>query len=548
MSPSSLLLALVCLCARLDQAGSTVDPGFSDCKEFFYHKTTPEWFTSDTDRDICQKHYNIFYFATKYDTGSRIPLWSAYKLNTKSCSTQPTRRQTWFVEPQVTWGSYLDKEPPMTSEANSDLSIADLKSTQAINEDYQDTSYDRGHLNPFRFQCDQGRTATFTLTNAAPMDPCFIRVRWYKLEKALKDQLQKECNDIEGDSYLITGTVPSQNRKIPDQAEDEEGDRTRDYDRVSVPSHVWTAVCCDHAEQEQQFSFAFLGKNQEESQLETLSVAELNLRLPGLYGRSKSIKLFADDCNGDSVKSGNILASVRSKVLDSFKAQITDDDSQMVPESKRAKLDKDTQEFMQSKHLKEQNLILLSEGYYYHFDSLAEWFNTMSPLYREDKLACVLTAPSAVYREVAQSDGGGATCSLTRDIQGTSKTITASGYLCTASDQCGYKGYSYSWCNTNQGYYYCCVGECSLKDSYYQCWNGYKDVPCSPQYSTVTVKGTPCRPDQQCAKYGKDYYWCYTNYKNNWEYCCSPTHYCDDHGNDYRWCYTDDPHSKNQKC
>ncbi|MBN3316738.1 ENDD1 protein, partial [Atractosteus spatula] len=547
MSPSSLLLALVCLCARPDRAGSMVDPGFSNCKEFFYRETTPKWFTSDTDRDICQNYYNI-YFATKYDTGSRIPLWSAYRLDTKSCRTQPTRRQTWFVEPQV---FSLDKVPQMTTEARSGLSIADLKSTQAINEDYQDTSYDRGHLNPFLFQCDQGRTATFTLTNAAPMDPCFIRVRWYKLEKALKDQLQKECNDIEGDSYLITGTVPSQNRKIPDQAEDEEGDRTRDYDRVSVPSHVWTAVCCDHAEQNRTFSFAFLGENQEESQLETLSVAELNGRLRDLYGKYETIQLFADECCGDSKNRDRILSLIKAAVIDSFKAQITDDYSLMVPESKRAKLDKDTQEIMQSEHLKKQNLLLRSEGYDHHFESLAEWFNTMSPLYREDKLACVLTAPSAVYREVAQSDGGGATCSLTRDIQGTSKTITASGYLCTASDQCGYKDYSYSWCYTTtdeKNYEYCCVSECSLKDSYYQCWNGYGDVPCSPQYSTVTVNRTPCRPDQQCAKYGKDYYWCYTDYSNNWEYCCSPTHYCDDHGYGYRWCYTDDPHSNWKYC
>ncbi|CAM5097712.1 unnamed protein product [Natator depressus] len=68
-----------------------------------------------------------------------------------------------------------------------------LKEKQAINEDYDSTHYDRGHLNPNSCQCGQGQIATFTLTNAVPMDPCFNRVNWYELERNLKMQLTKSC-------------------------------------------------------------------------------------------------------------------------------------------------------------------------------------------------------------------------------------------------------------------------------------------------------------------------------------------------------------------
>ena len=61
------------------------------------------------------------------------------------------------------------------------------KVVQAIMEDFRNTGYDKGHLNPNFYQCDDSRTATFTLTNAVPQDPCFNQQSWKKMEEASLD-------------------------------------------------------------------------------------------------------------------------------------------------------------------------------------------------------------------------------------------------------------------------------------------------------------------------------------------------------------------------
>uniref|UniRef100_A0A8C4Y3S6 Endonuclease domain-containing 1 protein-like n=1 Tax=Gopherus evgoodei TaxID=1825980 RepID=A0A8C4Y3S6_9SAUR len=203
---------------------------FSRCYDYFYKDVEPHGF----------RYSNLYHFATLYDRPQRIPRWSAYTLGDPNCPGQAKKMSQWFVEPQV------------SPKADSTLSPDERRSSQAINEDYEDTSYDRGHLNPNAFQCNVGRTATFTLTNAAPMDPCFNRIRWAKLEEALKRQLTGSCRNVGGKPYLVTGAVPK-------------WDRNRPYNRVSVPSHIWTAVCCDHRDNNCKFSFAFIGENKEVS-------------------------------------------------------------------------------------------------------------------------------------------------------------------------------------------------------------------------------------------------------------------------------------------
>ncbi|KAM6977960.1 uncharacterized protein FYW47_002780 [Aplochiton taeniatus] len=90
---------------------------------------------------------------------------------------------------------------------SSSHSDTDIRPNQAINADYRDTGYDRGHLNPKSFQRGDAREATLTLTNAAPMDPCFNRVHWYQHEantrRVLQQQLQLHPN---ADVYLVTGS------------------------------------------------------------------------------------------------------------------------------------------------------------------------------------------------------------------------------------------------------------------------------------------------------------------------------------------------------
>uniref|UniRef100_A0A452I4U9 Endonuclease domain-containing 1 protein-like n=1 Tax=Gopherus agassizii TaxID=38772 RepID=A0A452I4U9_9SAUR len=251
---------------------------FSRCYDYFYKDVEPHGFATPDTAEICQRYSNLYHFATLYDRPQRIPRWSAYTLDLPG-GVQTKPRCSDLVCPQL---AHPHESPDMTKEADSTLSLNERRSSQAINEDYEDTSYDRGHLNPNAFQCNVGRTATFTLTNAAPMDPCFNRVRWAKLEEALKRQLTGSCRNVGGKPYLVTGAVPK-------------WDRNRPYNRVSVPSHIWTAVCCDHEDNNCKFSFAFIGENKEVSSLQIIPVEQLNTELSHLYKTLEPVKVFTDD-------------------------------------------------------------------------------------------------------------------------------------------------------------------------------------------------------------------------------------------------------------
>ncbi|TFJ96330.1 Endonuclease domain-containing 1 protein [Platysternon megacephalum] len=224
------------------------------------------------------------HFATFYAKSSQIPVWSAYTIDEGNCTD--TASETWKVEPQMAnlaqanmemEGKLLQDLKQKNQKENQSIKEK-LKEKQAINEDYERTHYDRGHLNPNSFQCGQGRIATFTLTNAVPMDPCFNR----------KDDKQRNIN--------------------------------RDAERVVVPSHIWTAVCCEHSDNNKKFSFGFLGMNRPDSILEPMKVTRLNKELTGLYGNlsGRPIKIFNDDCNEDSTKAQHVLLEITKQLRDTF--------------------------------------------------------------------------------------------------------------------------------------------------------------------------------------------------------------------------------------
>ena len=192
------------------------------------------------------------------------------------------------------------------------------KTVQAINVDYRDTGYDRGHLNPNFYQCGEGRTATFTLTNAVPQDPCFNQQSWKKMEEVAWKTMRKDCFFPGARRYFVTGIVP-QGLQIPFTEHDREGDVTnRDSNRVTVPSYLWTAICCDASSttnQQDGFSFAYIGKNTPDPFVKILSVSELEAILINhdLVGNSyTAAKIFVDDCNENTEKS----KSARTKVAD----------------------------------------------------------------------------------------------------------------------------------------------------------------------------------------------------------------------------------------
>uniref|UniRef100_A0A673I941 Si:ch211-165i18.2 n=1 Tax=Sinocyclocheilus rhinocerous TaxID=307959 RepID=A0A673I941_9TELE len=236
------LALLTCIVLRAFSAQAKVSDAF-ECKEFFYRNTEPGGMDQNAKK-ICQwTSKGIYYYATLYSVYHRIPLYSAYRFD-PACSSDSGRPNVWHLEPQ--------------NRRNQN----DYKGNQAISSDYSDTGYDRGHLYPNSFQCGDGRTATFTLTNAAPMDPCFNRIQWGKSEK----DLRKPSTHLR--KYNI---IPQ--REI-----------SEDPERVIVPSHIWTAVCYKHnSDDSKSFSFGYIGENLPEGSISVMGVSALNYRLSALY-------------------------------------------------------------------------------------------------------------------------------------------------------------------------------------------------------------------------------------------------------------------------
>lgn len=326
MGPLALPWGFALLWAGL--ALAELDSTFSKCRGYFYGGIEPQGFDITNRANICQKYGGTYHFATFYDERSRIPVWSAYTIDKGKCTDAS---ETWKMEPQLaglsetnmeTEGKLL-RDPKQKNQKGNQYVKEKLKEKQAITEDYERTHYDRGHLNPKSFQCGQGQIATFTFTNAVPMDPCFNRVNWCDLERNLKIQLTDRClnaKNQEGKPFLVTGAVPNEKYKIPIEEDDQKRNINRAAERVVVPSHIWTAVCCEHSDNNEKFSFGFLGMNRPDSILEPMKVTQLNKELTKLYGNpsGRPIKIFNDDCNEDSTKAQDVLLEITKQLRDTF--------------------------------------------------------------------------------------------------------------------------------------------------------------------------------------------------------------------------------------
>lgn len=189
-----------------------------------------------------------------------------------------------------------------------------IKSTQAVNDDYSNTGYERGQLNPNSYQCQDGHYATFTLTNAVPMDACFNQVNWKLWQDAVKDLLKTQPKD-QGTAYLVTGAVPSEN-SIPKKGKFDD-DGARDFNRVIIPSHVWTAVCYKHNVDSESFSFGYIGLNNPDSRINIGTISELNDLLSTLYG-GPAVKIFTDDCFSATIKSKKIFKHLHETIQSSI--------------------------------------------------------------------------------------------------------------------------------------------------------------------------------------------------------------------------------------
>lgn len=102
--------------------------------------------------------------------------------------------------------------------------------SQAVLQDYKNSTYTKGHLNPSMHQrTKEDREATFTLTNIVPQRAGSNSGPWSILENEVLRKFKAFCN---GMMYVITGTMPYMS-----------GAQWIN-NRVSVPEYIWSAYCC----------------------------------------------------------------------------------------------------------------------------------------------------------------------------------------------------------------------------------------------------------------------------------------------------------------
>ncbi|XP_049326115.1 endonuclease domain-containing 1 protein-like [Astyanax mexicanus] len=274
----TLLMPVLLLLALSGCFSEVVKDFTQSCPQFFADpeevRSPPTIFKDPQYKHICQIRENKYEYATLYDTANRIPVYSAYKFQGLIDCTQRNKR--WFIEPQLDDPNSNKKK--MESDGNKDQ-----LPKQAVNKDYegtQDHHYDKGHLAPVRHASSTVcLDATFTLTNAAPQNRNFNRGIWSNTERNVANILTQECKN--NDRYIVTGVVPGTDKL---------------KERVSIPSHFWTAYCCLDNNRKVIASGAFIGRNEHSSTVEEMSVTELDRKLTVEYSKGE-FTVFGGKCN-----------------------------------------------------------------------------------------------------------------------------------------------------------------------------------------------------------------------------------------------------------
>ncbi|XP_047669358.1 endonuclease domain-containing 1 protein-like isoform X4 [Tachysurus fulvidraco] len=270
------ILALVLLLSSFSSLTlMEVVKSFKDvCSDFFIHKENdiiiPTIFPGDQYKNICQRWKNKYRFATVYDTVRRIPVYSAYTFSGKE---QKSRSNEWKIEPQL--------------EDITEMNVSPIEAgkiyNQAVDSDYANIKFTRGHLFPYQFTANQDQAdSTFTLTNAAPQ-ALDSNQKWAKqVETPIRKEIKQGCQvDQNHLVYIVTGVVPGKNW-IPitrDGKEYNEG--------VNIPSHFWSAYCCT-SNKGQLVARAFIAE-QENFKVKHSKIQDLNTELTDLYKSAFSV-------------------------------------------------------------------------------------------------------------------------------------------------------------------------------------------------------------------------------------------------------------------
>ncbi|XP_027034354.2 endonuclease domain-containing 1 protein-like [Tachysurus fulvidraco] len=258
------------------------------CSDFFIHTANdiiiPTIFPGHQYKMICQRWKDKYRFATVYDTVRRIPVYSAYTFLQAGTTV---RRNSWKFEPQLeNIKKYKDKKEMIVSPTKKGQIV-----NQAVNSDYSDTVFTRGHLFPCQFAADQDQAdSTFTLTNAAPQTQSSNQ-NWDKcVETPMLNEINQDCIlNQNHQAYIVTGVVPGKNW-IPITR------KGKEYQKgINIPSHFWSAYCCT-SNKGQLVARAYIAE-QENFKVKHSNIQDLNTELTDLYNEIPFNVFPGIDCN-----------------------------------------------------------------------------------------------------------------------------------------------------------------------------------------------------------------------------------------------------------
>ncbi|XP_060742976.1 endonuclease domain-containing 1 protein-like [Tachysurus vachellii] len=284
------LLSLVLLLSSFSSMTLTevVNSFKQSCPNFFIRnpkKTsdiiTPTIITGQQYKTICQRWDNSYRFATVYDTVGRIPVYSAYTL-LQAGTTK--RSDEWKIEPQL---ENIEEYKNLKEMIDSPR-LAGKIFNQAVNSDYINIEFTRGHVFPRQFAADQDQAdSTFTLINVAPQTQDSNQNWAARVEEPMLNEINQDCKlDQNNLAYVVTGVVPGKNwisisREV---GIDREG--------INIPSHAWSAYCCRKKTDYKKLIVKTYLAELDEFNLRRPDIKNLNKRLTELYNKGIPFNVF----------------------------------------------------------------------------------------------------------------------------------------------------------------------------------------------------------------------------------------------------------------
>nr|XP_020449233.1 endonuclease domain-containing 1 protein-like [Monopterus albus] len=268
-----------------------VDDFTNECKEFFYKNFEPKGLGSENHAHICQSYSNNYYFATLYDTCNRIPVYSAYVYQP---TTEAPQSSPWHLEPQLidrTWDKNMMRIKEMKNTYK--ITTALIGKYQAVEDDYKNSGYSLGHLNPKGYHGGDASRATFTLTNVVPQNIKLNGQHWQQYENKLKT-IFADCHK----TYVLVGAVPSQDNWL----------KYNNANRVNIPDYMWQAYCCVDNNDVPIKSGAATARN-DNNPVQECSLTSLKSFLHKFNQNREPPELFAN-CNAQTTTEGDCSAVI----------------------------------------------------------------------------------------------------------------------------------------------------------------------------------------------------------------------------------------------